>query len=201
MPSQHQVATKVYDLGIGTRISVGCKSSEYLMKFAVILGRPSLSTFNMPSLPTEPPRTIAPTPPAPKLSIPRPPNLRPSAPKIKLQINAPATGGSLFQNYAGGPSIQGLQTDPRSDYQIIQPECLTRTPAHRQTTAFDDLRELVAKLEAARAGVPSSTRAHSRQTDSEDFSDVTFEVLDFLGEGTGSEVHKVRHPPTGRIMA
>jgi mitogen-activated protein kinase kinase len=164
------------------------------------IGRPSLS-INMPSLQPEPPRTVAPAPPALSLSIPRPPNSKPSAPKIKLQINAATTGGSLFESYAGGPGGQVLQTDTHAEEKTIRPDSVTLMPAHKQTTAFDNLRNLVTELEAVRTGVPSSTQAHSGQIVSEEFSDAVFEELAHLGEGAGGAVHKVRHKPTGIIMA
>jgi len=155
----------------------------------------------MPSLQPEPPRTVAPAPPALSLSIPRPPNSKPSAPKIKLQINAATTGGSLFESYAGGPGGQVLQTDTHAEEKTIRPDSVTLMPAHKQTTAFDNLRNLVTELEAVRTGVPASTQAHSGQIVSEEFSDAVFEELAHLGEGAGGAVHKVRHKPTGIIMA
>lgn len=129
------------------------------------------------------------------LSIPRPQNSKPSAPKIKLQINAASTGGSLFESYAGGPCGPTPQTDNRPDERTIRPESVTVMPAQRSTETFDNLRDLVTELEAIRIGLPTPLEAP------EEFSDDVFEELSRLGEGAGGAVHKVRHKPTGIIMA
>ena len=69
---------------------------------------PSL-TISTPPIQPEPSRAVAPQPPSLTLSIPRPLNSKPSAPKIKLQLNTTANAGPLFEGYASGPG--GL--DPR----------------------------------------------------------------------------------------
>jgi mitogen-activated protein kinase kinase len=68
-------------------------------------------------------------------------------------------------------------------------------PAQRSTETFDNLRELVTELEAIRIGLPTPSKAPK------EFSDDVFEELSRLGEGAGGAVHKVRHKPTGIIMA
>lgn len=94
-----------------------------------------------------------------------------------------------------------LQTEIKTEERTIRPESVTLMPAHKQTTAFDNLRELVTELEAVRTGAPPSSHSHSRPVLPEEFSDAVFEELAHLGEGAGGAVHKVRHKPTGMIMA
>ena len=139
-----------------------------------------------------------PSGPSLTLSIPRPQNSKPSAPKIKLEINAASTGGSLFESYAGGPGGPVLQADNRPDERTIRPESVTVMPAQRPTETFDNLRELVTELEAIRIGLPTTSKDLIVP---EEFSDDVFEELSRLGEGAGGAVHKVRHKPTGIIMA
>lgn len=135
-----------------------------------------------------------PSGPSLTLSIPRPQNSKPSAPKIKLEINPASTGGSLFESYAGGPGGPILQAD---NQRTIRPESVTVMPAQRSTETFDNLRELVTGLEAIRIGLPTTSKVIAP----EEFSDDVFEELSRLGEGAGGAVHKVRHKPTGIIMA
>jgi len=139
-----------------------------------------------------------PSGPSLTLSIPRPQNSKPSAPKIKLEINAASTGGSLFESYAGGPGGLTLQADNRPDERTIRPESVTVMPAQRSTETFDNLRELVTELEAIRTGLPTPSKDVIAP---EEFSDDVFEELSRLGEGAGGAVHKVRHRPTGIILA
>jgi len=94
-----------------------------------------------------------------------------------------------------------LQTEIKTEERTIRPESVTLMPAHKQTTAFDNLRELVTELEAVRTGAPPPSHSHSRPVLPEEFSDAVFEELAHLGEGAGGAVHKVRHKPTGMIMA
>ncbi|KAF8904487.1 kinase-like protein [Gymnopilus junonius] len=77
---------------------------------------------------------------------------------------------------------------------------MTVMPAQRQTETFDNLRDLVTELEAIRTGLPSSNQ-QTPSISSEGFSDDAFEELSRLGEGAGGAVHKVRHKPSGMIMA
>ncbi|KAF9521534.1 kinase-like protein [Crepidotus variabilis] len=74
-------------------------------------------------------------------------------------------------------------------------------PANRQGAAFDNLRELVTGLEAARITPKSNTEGNSELVYSKEYSDAVFEEISRLGEGAGGAVHKVRHRPTGKVMA
>jgi len=148
----------------------------------------------------EPARAIAPQPPSLSLSIPRPTNSKPSAPKIKLQINATVTAGPLFESYAGGPG--GLDPQPANlvEERTIRPESVTMIPAHNQADTFNNLRDLVTELETIRTSLPRSSIQHELNY-SKDLSDDVFEEVCRLGEGAGGGVHKVRHKPTGMVMA
>lgn len=77
---------------------------------------------------------------------------------------------------------------------------MTVMPAQRQTETFDNLRDLVTELEVIRSGLPSSN-PQPVALNPEEFSDDVFEEISRLGEGAGGAVHKVRHKPTGMIMA
>ncbi|KAF8973135.1 kinase-like domain-containing protein [Flammula alnicola] len=149
----------------------------------------SSSTLSPPGSQSEFPRSA---PPTLALSIPRPANSKPSLPKIKLQINASAGGGSLFESYAGGPGGPTPISDSRPEEKTIRPESMT---------TFDNLRELVTELEAIRTGLSTSTNSNTATIGQGEFSDNVFEELSRLGEGAGGAVHKVRHKPTGMIMA
>lgn len=153
-----------------------------------------------PSIQPEPARAIAPQPPSLSLSIPRPQNFKPSAPKIKLQINAALTAGPLFESYAGGPGSLDPQPANHAEERTIRPESVTMIPAHKQTDAFNNLRDLVTELETIRTSMPRSSLPHE-SIYSKDLSDDSFEEICRLGEGAGGGVHKVRHKPTGIIMA
>jgi mitogen-activated protein kinase kinase len=160
---------------------------------------PKLS-ISPPSIQPEPARAIAPQPPSLSLSIPRPLNSKPSAPKIKLQINATVTAGPLFESYAGGPG--GLDPQPANpvEEKTIRPESLTMIPAHKQADTFNNLRDLVTELETIRTSLPRSSIQHELNY-SKDLSDEVFDEICRLGEGAGGGVHKVRHKPTGMVMA
>ena len=155
---------------------------------------PRTSALSPPSTQSEHPRSVTPTL---SLSIPRP---KPAAPKIKLEINASASGGSLFESYAGGPGGPALQVDSHPEEKTIRPESMTVMPVQRQTETFDNLRDLVTELEAIRTTLPSSN-PQTAPLSSQEYSDDDFEELSRLGEGAGGAVHKVRHKPTGMIMA
>ncbi|KAH9485173.1 MAP kinase kinase skh1/pek1 [Psilocybe cubensis] len=155
--------------------------------------RPSLS-LSPPSNQSEQPRSVTPTP---SLSIPRP---KLALPKIKLEINATPGGGPLFESYAGGPGGPALQPDAHPEDKTVRPESMTVIPAQRQAETFDNLRDLVTELEAIRTGLPSSAPTPASIVP-EEFSDAIFEELGRLGEGAGGAVHKVRHKPSGVIMA
>lgn len=73
-------------------------------------------------------------------------------------------------------------------------------PAHRQADTFNNLRDLVTELETIRTSLPRSSIQHELNY-SKDLSDEVFDEIDRLGEGAGGGVHKVRHKPTGMIMA
>ncbi|KAF9568051.1 kinase-like protein [Agrocybe pediades] len=123
-------------------------------------------------------------------------------PRIKLQINAASNGGSLFESYAGGPggSDLTLQTDTRPEEKTIRPESMTVMPQQKPSETLGNLRDLVTELEAIRVGLPSSGPQQSATIFGE-FSDDVFEEISRLGEGAGGAVHKVKHKPTGTIMA
>lgn len=136
----------------------------------------------------EPARPVAPQPPTLTLGIPRPLNSKPSAPKIKLQINAAANVGPLFESYAGGPG--GLDPQPSSlvEERTIRPES-TMLPARKKADTFGDW---MTELEAIRP---------LNSVFSKDLTDDAFEELSHLGEGAGGAVHKIRHKQTGIILA
>ena len=70
--------------------------------------------------------------------------------------------------------------------------------ARRPTEIFDNHHELVTGLEAIRIGLPTTSKDLIVP---EEFSDDVFEELSRLREAPGGAVHKVRHKPTGIIMA
>ncbi|PPQ77207.1 hypothetical protein CVT25_011053 [Psilocybe cyanescens] len=155
--------------------------------------RPTLS-LSPPSRESEQPRSVTPTL---SLSIPRP---KLALPKIKLEINPTPGGGPLFESYAGGPGGPSLQLDAHPEDKTVRPESMTVIPAQRQAETFENLRDLVTELEAIRTGLPSS-KSTPASIVPEEFSDAVFEEIGRLGEGAGGAVHKVRHKPTGVIMA
>lgn len=159
--------------------------------------RPSLALA--PPVNQEPPRSVT---PVLTLNIPRPSNSKPALPKINLSINASVNGGRLFDSYAGGPGGPTIVADNHPEEKTMMPPgAVTVIPPTRQPETFDSLRELVTELEAIRVGLPTSINAKTGELVSEAFSDDVFEELSRLGEGAGGAVHKVRHKPTGMIMA
>ncbi|KAF9049952.1 kinase-like domain-containing protein [Panaeolus papilionaceus] len=75
-------------------------------------------------------------------------------------------------------------------------------PAHKASETLDNLRELVTELEAIRISAPATTAStQDKRILPEEFSDASFEEISELGEGAGGAVHKVRHKPTGVLMA
>lgn len=145
-------------------------------------------TFSPPSLavPVPVPDPPRPQPPSLSLNIPR---SKPSAPKIKLQINAAANVGPLFESYAGGPG--GLDPQPVSlaEEKTILPESVTMLPAHKKLDAFANW---MTELDSIR---------DLNSIFSKDLTDDAFEELSRLGEGAGGGVHKVRHKQSGMILA
>ncbi|CAA7261678.1 unnamed protein product [Cyclocybe aegerita] len=112
------------------------------------------------------------------------------------------SNGPLFESYAGGPGGELLPTDSHPEEKTIRPESMTVMPANPKAGGVDNLRELVTELEAIRTGLPSSSQSSQATPVSADaFSDTVFEELSRLGEGAGGAVHKVRHIPSGIIMA
>ncbi|KAF8200691.1 STE/STE7 protein kinase [Pholiota molesta] len=165
-----------------------------------VLRKPPRPTLALaPPVTQEPPRSVT---PVLTLNIPRPPNSKPALPKINLSINASVNGGRLFDSYAGGPGGPTIVADNHPEEKTMMPPgAVTVIPPTRQPEAFDSLRELVTELEAIRVGLPTSINAKTGELVSEAFSDDVFEELSRLGEGAGGAVHKVRHKPTGTIMA
>ena len=129
------------------------------------------------------------------LSIPR---TKPSAPKIRLEINAGSSGGPLFESYAGGPNGPALEVNPIPEDVTIRPEPITVMPPQKQAESFDNLRELVSELEVIRATLPPTAGSRSAPLT---YSDNVLEEIDRLGEGAGGAVHKVKDKRTNLIMA
>jgi len=134
--------------------------------------------------------------PSLSLSIPRP-NVKPSLPKIKLQINSGSSAGPLFESYAGGPNGPALDVNPIPDDVTIRPEP-TVMPPQKLAESFGSLRELVSELEVIRATLPPTADSQSA---SPTYSDDVLEEIGRLGEGAGGAVHKVRDRRTNVIMA
>lgn len=179
--------------------------------------RPALTIkpISAPNPPQPPPEThpepARPPPPSLSLSIPRPGNARPTAPKIKLQINATSSSGPLFESYAGGPT--GPPIEPESsaypDEKTMRPPS-TIMPNQKPADSYDSLRVLVETgLDELKISTPPlvSDKASDKIelttaiSNARKWTDADFDVLERLGEGAGGAVAKVRDKQTGLILA
>jgi mitogen-activated protein kinase kinase len=150
----------------------------------------SLSTHNAP-LPSP-----TPTPP---------PQSTGKRPKLGLAI----AKDEKFDVYAGGPN-EGASTylSPGSgdDGKTIVPPGTTHsnggaTIVARDATHQQPIDQLTHRIKTISTGKSMADSDAQIPTIASDWSDADFEELASLGEGAGGAVHKVKHKPTGRVLA
>lgn len=148
---------------------------------------PSLGQFNGPSPTPTPPATLTPG----------------KKPKLGLLIAA----DTRLETYGGPSEDPATFASPSSGEQTIRPPGTTHADSSNGATIMapdnaskPPLPTLTATIRTITEGRPA-TNGELMPAISSEWADGDFEEIASLGEGAGGAVHKVKHTPTGMIIA